>query len=386
MSIERGMFLYPWDLLDNGMEPVIAQLKRMGITYVSLAVLYHKAKLLLLNNTKHHMYRTEGGLCFYNTNQKRYGRLRPMKSPLLEAYSGDFLEHAALCFKNAGIRLGAWVVMFHNDYMAEKYQDIALQNCFGESSHTNLCPSNPEVYEYGLNIIRELAAYGIDEVHLESVDYGGFLHGDHHEMQAFGDMAGLEKMMGICYCPQCRQRAGEMGIDVEKLLSLARREAEDFFHFRVPSYYHEEYEKLFCSYRLMRQKQIAAFYRDAHRLLKKRGLQIKMKPILWLSGGSNPCFYGVDMYQAGEFTDGVIAVYPESEISVSEFVGRVKTLVPDSVTVAGGVRLMWPETRNPRQVTRYGEAYRQCGIRNVIFYNYGMAPMPLLKELEVIGL
>lgn len=381
--MERGMFLYPWDLIDDGIDNVIAQLKNMGITYVSLAVLYHKAKLLLPHNPKHHLYMVEGNTCFYHIQQERYGRLKPSKSPILDSYTGDFLQETLEHFRKAHIRLGVWVVLFHNDHLADKYPDCAIQNCFGERLNTNLCPSNPEVYQYGLNVIEEILECGVDEIHLESAEYAGFLHGEHHEMQAFQDTVMLDRLMGACYCPYCREQGIKAGIDMDRLIGSAKQEAERFFHFWEKPSDHAVYEELFREYLTVKQRRIASFYSDVRKLVDRKGVNTKIKPILWMSGDSDPHLCGIDMWQLEKYVDGVITAYPDSDMQVDSFVHKIRKFVPMHMPVTGGVRLLAENTTTPGQIKKYIQEYADCGIQDLIFYNYGMAPLPFLQELEV---
>lgn len=383
-DMKRGMFLYPWDLLDNGIDETIEQLKEMQITYVSLAILYHTAKILLPHDLKHHLYLNEGGTCFYDFDPDRYIRLMPQKNKLLASYPGNFIKDIIIRFHEAGIKVCAWVVVFHNDYLAKKFSDCAIQSCYEESSPTNLCPSNPEVYTYGLKLIEEIALLGVDEVHLESADYAGFLHGDHHEMQAYGDTFLLERLLGLCFCPHCRKKAQQEGIDVQRLLELIKQEADNFFSLRKASTTGMEIRQLFSSYLQMRQKNITLYYQDIQEMLHRNGLKTKVKPILWLSGGSDPLLYGVDIRQKEAYVDGVIAAYPDTPKTVPGFVNRIKEMVPASVLTTGGIRLMAPNTTGKGQVKEYFEAYQKCNMEDVIFYNYGMAPWPLLEQLKEI--
>ena len=46
---------------------------------------------------------------------------------------------------------------------------------------------------------------------------------------------------------------------------------------------------------------------------------------------------------------------------------------------------MAPNTTRVGQIQNYVKNYRDSGIDDMIFYNYGMAPSPFLRELEVVG-
>ncbi len=383
--MERGMFLYPWDVMDYGMDETIKQLKSMKITYVSLSVLYHAAKVLLPHNPKHHLYINEGGTCFYEFNPKNYERLAPKKDRLLDSYNGDFLKDVIAHFHKAGIRVCAWTVIFHNDYLAKKYKDCALINCYGESSPTNLCPSNPEVYSYGMNVIREISSLGADEIHLESVDYAGFLHGDHHEMQAYEDTESLDRLLGMCYCSHCREASQKEGMDVDKFLELTKNEMKAFFNFKGEALEHSLYEQLLSSYLGMRQKRIASFYKDVKEMLREQELNTVVKPLLWLAAKSNPLLYGVDISRLESDTDGVIAAYPDSPDDVKDFVSGLKRMVSEQYKITGGIRLMAPHTTKISQVKQYMDEYKRSNLNDIIFYNYGMAPWTFLEQLKENG-
>lgn len=383
--MERRMFLYPWELIDNGIEHTAEHLKRMNVTSVSLCVLYHTAKMLLLNNSKKHVYVNDGGTCFYNVQTSRYNRLKPVRDKILNSYSGEFLKDVQEGFQKFDIKVCAWVVVFHNDALAKKYPDCAIHNCYGERSTTNLCPSNPEVVDYAFRLVEELAKLGFYEVHLESADYAGFLHGDHHEMQAFEDTEKLEEFMGTCYCPHCMELAKQGGVDGERLQVLARQKADDFFHFRKSSERDDAYSKQYQAYLKVRQNQITSFYKRLHYLSEEKNWNIKIKPILWMAGGNDPTLQGVDMHGLDGYVDGVIAVYPDTDDQVCEFVKRIRKMVPGNIEITGGIRLMAPNTTRVGQIQNYVKNYRDSGIDDMIFYNYGMAPSPFLRELEVVG-
>lgn len=383
--MERRMFLYPWELIDNGIEQTAEHLKRMNVTSVSLCVLYHTAKMLLLNNSKRHLYFNDGGTCFYDVQINRYGKLKPVRDKVLNSYSGEFLKDVQESFRKFEIKVCAWVVVFHNDALAKKHPDCAIHNCYGEDSATNLCPSNPEVIDYALRLVEELAEMGFYEIHLESVDYAGFLHGDHHEMQAFEDMEKLEELMGICYCPHCMELAKQDGVDAERLQVLVKQKADDFFHLRKSSENNDEYLRLHQAYLRVKQNQITSFYKKLWRLLKEKHSNTKIKPILWMAGGNDPMLQGVDICKIGKYVDGVIAAYPDTDGQVCQFVKRIRKMVPADIEVTGGIRLMAPNTTIIEQVTNYIKNYRDNGIDDIIFYNYGMAPNPFLRQLEVVG-
>ena len=217
MQHERDMFLYAWDVIDEGARPMAQRLSALGVTSVSLAAVYHSGKLLLPHNPKRCVLVLEDNRSYFPSDPGRYGTLRPAESELLRGHNPEFWNEMLHEFHACNIRVCAWVVVFHADRLARMYPEYALHNAWGEPSPHSLCPSGEEAFRYGLSLLEDVAASGVDELHLESAEYGGFLHGAHHEMQAYADCSGLERLLSPCFCPACIERAQRGGVDAERL-------------------------------------------------------------------------------------------------------------------------------------------------------------------------
>lgn len=374
--MKKEMFLYPWDVMDEGAQALAERLSALGVESVSLAVVYHSGKLLLPHNPKRHVLLHQDSRSYFPFDANRYGRLSPVLGELLEGQVDSFWEDTLRAFHKENIRVCAWVVLFHSDRLSRQNPDCAQQNAWGEPSPHSLCPSNEEVLQYGLELLVDIARTGVDELHLEAAEYGGFTHGAHHEMQAFSNTAELENLMGLCFCPACMERAQGMGMDIRALREAVKERAERFFALEsVEPLYLEEY-------RQMRTLRITQLYALLQKKLHALGLETKVKPILWMTEGADPRRLGVDPESLAPFIDGVLTVYPSAPERVEAFADRIREMVPAGVPLTGGVRLMAPQTWEPRQVGQYLDAYDTQGIRDVIFYNYGMAPRPFLEALK----
>lgn len=384
MQSVKQMFLYPWDVLDEGAAPLARRLATLGVTSVSLAVVYHSGKLLLPHNPCRRVLLHPDNRSYFPFEEKRYGRLRPITGELLGNDIASFWRKTLTTLHAEGIRVCAWVVVFHAHRLALQYPACAEKNAWDEPSPHSLCPSNAEVFDYGLTLLEDIARAGAEELHLESVDYAGFLHGAHHEMQAYADTAELERLLGVCFCPACRERARQAGVDAIILQEQIKQRASHFFNLEPLS----PIDTTLCSaYAKLRAARIAEFYAALKKRLRSQGLLTKLKPILWMADGANPQDVGVDPALLAHSVDGMLAVYPSSPENVKAFLGRVRTMLPQDVDLTGGVRLLAPHTVRPQQVSDYIKAYAAQGVNDVIFYNYGMAPRPFLEALaqEEIG-
>ena len=369
----REMFLYPWDLMDEGVQRVSDKLCAYGVEHVSLAALYHQARLLLPHNPRRKLLMHSGGSCYFPFNAGAYGVLGPKASPLLAdgAFWGGMLE----AFAKQGVSVSAWMVLMHNSTLASAYPEHALMNVYGDRSPSNLCPSSPEAQRYVCRLAKDLYCCGVEQMDAESLDFAGFLHGDHHEMQAYQDTATLNRLLGLCFCPHCMAQAHGLGIDAEALRSQLRKAADAFLAFEKPC---PVDQVLLSAYDDMRALVIAGLYK---RIRDESGLRVR--PILWLAGGANPLDSGVDVRKMD--VPEAIVCYPDAPEKTEACMSRAHSFVPEGVCLTGGVRLMAPQTIEPGQGPAFERAYAKQGVNRIVFYNYGMAPQAMLNALLQSG-
>ncbi|MGW0844069.1 hypothetical protein ACWD26_28820 [Streptomyces sp. NPDC002787] len=118
--------------------------------------------------------------------------------------------------------LHGWTVFLHNTTLGLAHPDVTQQNCFGDrAAPADLCPAHPDVRAYAVALARSVARTGVDAVVAESLHYGTFGHGYHHE-RSFVALGPLEEfLLGLCFCPHCVRHAEAAGADA----GAARAEA-----------------------------------------------------------------------------------------------------------------------------------------------------------------
>lgn len=365
----REMFLYPWDVLDAGTDAVADHLSQWHIQSVALAGVYHQARILLPHNPVRRLMVHASSCCYFPFDKSHYGLLVPRKPD--SCYDGLW-DRILNAFSKRGIRVTSWSVLMHSSYQCKQHPHLAITNVYGDRSPSSLCPSRAEVQDYICALARDLKASGVSQMDAESLDYAGFLHGDHHEMQAYADTAFLDRLLGLCFCEACQSRARSRGIDVATLQKQVRAAADAFLALRpIPAID----SALLDAYDIMRCDTIADL---AKRMVAESSIVIR--PILWMASDASPARSGVDLFRIP--SDKAVICYPSSPDSTSDFVRRAKALIPDHVEITGGVRLMNPQTLHPSQVSAYEAAYTQSGIEHTIYYNYGMTPLPILDALR----
>ena len=73
--MRKSLFAYPWELLDRGLCAAAEEIRALGVGKISLALIYHQARLLLPNNPRRKLYAHPGGSCYFPFSQKseRFG-------------------------------------------------------------------------------------------------------------------------------------------------------------------------------------------------------------------------------------------------------------------------------------------------------------------------
>ena len=211
------MYCYPWDLDDEGVELSIGTLAgRVGVDAVSVAaslhgVREHRGRQMGNRRTVEYdaavHFRPDSG-CYANT------RLRPVVAPWLR--SRNPLQRIADEALKQGIRLRVWSACCHSSTLVARYPSASCVDVFGDSVSTWLCPSNPDVREYLVALVRDLGAhYAVDALELEAAHFGHGGHAHRHLTCGVLPNEAQRTVLGWGFCASCRQRARRNGIDAD---------------------------------------------------------------------------------------------------------------------------------------------------------------------------
>ena len=218
-----GIWLHPWDLVDEGAETVLGRVSDMGLDYVGLATSYHQGRYLLPHNPRRRMYLAEEGVVYFQPHPELYKDtlLKPRRSSNVPTDAlALLLKHAP----NYGIKVKSWTVCLHNHEFVRQFPEMALEDMNGDRDPNFLCPNNPNSRNYVLALTRDLASnYDLEAVTLESFGYPwGFEHFDHHE--TFGTYVEplFQYLLTTCFCNYCKKRASEENLDLERLRKTAK--------------------------------------------------------------------------------------------------------------------------------------------------------------------
>lgn len=220
------MFLYPWDLRDEGVEAVRDRLVDVGIASVAVATSYHAGKFLRPHAPLGRICYPEDGTIYFRPDLARYGRLKPKTAAVAETFDalGRLAEAAP------GLDRAGWTVGLHNSRLGAAFPELTCRTAFGDPIQSALCPAQPEVRDYILALCLDQAVnHPVDEISIETPGYQTFRHNDHHEFELIEVTPRAASVLGLCFCDACLDGAEDAGVPARDLAARARDELEDFF-------------------------------------------------------------------------------------------------------------------------------------------------------------
>jgi hypothetical protein len=218
-----GLFVYPWDLSEDGAEAVLDATAQLGASRVDLAVTYHSGEVLRPRSPHATTYVIEGnrlhlpldGLDAVATEHLAPSSIAREHPELVPG----FVEASAA----RGVRVGAWVTLLHNSTIATEAAHLSQRDCFGVASTHGLCPANPATLAYAVGLVAAVAASRLfDRALVESPGHLMAGHGHPHEIVGVPDGPLPRYLRSLCFCEHCRARAREAGIDGDALADGVR--------------------------------------------------------------------------------------------------------------------------------------------------------------------
>ena len=220
-EVESSVYAFAEDMRAEGPAPVLDRILGYGCDGVTVAAAYHRARDVTPHGPARVTMRRDGVHFPPPTELFRGLRLVPPLQP--GAGDGLFATLRELTGQR-GARLHGWTVFLHNTTLGLAHPDVTQQNCFGDrAAPADLCPSHPDVRAYADALARSVARQGVDTVVAESLHFGYFRHGYHHD-RCFAELGPIEEfLLGLCFCGYCRARGEAAGADAEAARAAAAR-------------------------------------------------------------------------------------------------------------------------------------------------------------------
>jgi hypothetical protein len=219
---EAYFWCYPWDLEDEGLDESLARLRgEIGVDAISVAAVngpVHEFRPRM--SVEARVFRAQAAANFQPTSKLYSGiQIRPVAAPWMKSRSA--MARICEAASKSSLRVRGWVACCHHDSLAQRHPNAACVNAMGEVSHARLCPSHPEVREYLGSLVEDISAqFPIETIELDDASFG---HGWPWYAQAsFTPTESIRTLMQWCFCPACRQRAIDMGVDASSAMKRIR--------------------------------------------------------------------------------------------------------------------------------------------------------------------
>ena len=222
--------LYPWDLLDEGLEEILDTLERETRTNSTyLVALMHDEKRPLTDyyyphNPKRKVYWTEDSRAYWRPDPQSYAhsRIQPRTSDNPELQGRDWLQTLIDGSRRRGMTVGAELshTWLDKERTRGELRDCVQQDIYGRPFDGQICFNHPDVRAYGIALYVDLAShYEIDFI---QTCVRGF-HPGRQQPWASGAASELRRLTGValggCFCPHCQAVAEAQGVDWAAMVS-----------------------------------------------------------------------------------------------------------------------------------------------------------------------
>ncbi|WP_207589918.1 hypothetical protein [Halomontanus rarus] len=377
--MNAAIWAHPWDIIDEGTEAVADRLLDIGITEVNLATTMHSVQTLNPHNPERKTFFADAS-AYFQPNESRYGELVPDVNETMG--DADWLAEISVGLETTALSLNSWTVPFHSSKQGRRHPQTTLENPFGDSLVWGLCPSNPDVQEYGTTLVTELADRGdVDGIEMELADFQyGTGYGWHHQefFTHLGDLG--ELLFGLCFCEHCRANARRADVDIEAARESARKGLEMRFEGQIGSQtdiagWLAEHPSL-ARYVDIRKDVVTDLFDDFDEQMGSTpfGYYLKMGGLGDdRMGVEHSWKHGLDLDALSEPLDYVtVLAYHSDPTVVRDDVRTARSLIDVPVNV--GLLAGHPIVDSRAALVAQAEAAAEAGAEKLSFYGYGVVP------------
>lgn len=383
----RGMYAYPWDLVEEGAGTVLRRMRDCGINTIVLAASYHAGKFLRPHAPARRVYFPEDGTVYVRPRAERYGAIRPIQSRL--AAERDIF--AELPAEAPDMKRVAWTVCLHNTPLGMRHPEFTARNCYGDSYPYSLCPAYAEVRRFVVTLCADMAErYALDGLVLETPGFLPFDHGFHHEFFLLPMNRWAAWLLGLCFSEGTVAAAQDAGIDAGHLRRQTRAALDSFFARPEPVPDHVAAEWWIAE--LVADPEWAAFLNWRCRLVASLVAEVRTAlpeetTLAVVPTVQRPTAAawseGSDLKLLASAADALeVPVYEPSAAAAARDARDVRRRAGESARINHILRPAWPDLANGAETAAAAQALRASGLSGIAFYNYGHVALGALDRVR----
>lgn len=362
----RGMYVYPWDLEEEGVTTILPRLRDIGIDAVSLAVSYHAGKFVRPHAPGRRVYFPEDGTIYFTPDLGRYGRIKPR----LNSRVGHYNALRELAQHGADFRVTAWTVGLHNTPLGLEHPTLVAQNCFGDPLWNSLCPSHADVRTYLVALCADLGAnHPVHEIAIETPGWQAYRHGHHHEFELIDLTPRAQIMLGMCFCQACLAAASAAGIDGQALRNRTRAELDLFFAEGTEPATDPATDADWQAFNAVRAGTVTSLVAEI-RASMPAAIDLAVIPttqspnsLCWIEGSDLKALAKICRLEVPAYQTGVAAILTD--------VHQVKDAAGSAAKIGYILRPTHPNLSSAADVRNAVVGLAACGADRISFYNYG---------------
>lgn len=400
MTGRSSVYAFVEDLRGEGVGPVLDRvLDDYGCQGLTAATAYHRARDVTPHGPSRVTLRQDGLHLPVPADLFDGHRLVPRQQA---ADGADLLSAARRATSERGADLHGWTVFLHNTSLGLAFPETTQENCFGDrAAPADLCPAHPEVRRYAVALARTVARLGVDSVVAESLHYGFFGHGYHHE-RSFVDLGAVaEFALGLCFCEYCRAQAEASGVDASRARADAARAVSRVLDTGEPIRAELSPEALgpdVARYISSRTTTVTSLTAEVAQAVAAEGSQLVFLDVtgalLGYADGqpvgepaaAQTWRIGVDPAAVAEASQGyAILGYARAPERIAHDTAAYRAAIGPGRELRTVLRPGLPDTRSADELAAKVQA-ASAAADAVDFYNYGMSPFPVLDRIpEALG-
>lgn len=392
---ENSVWAYPWDLVDEGVGKALENIRdRAGATGINVATIYHAGKFLHVHNPKRRVFFPRSGTLYFRPNADWHGQLR-IAPPVWEETESlwDDLHREA---ERLGLELTAWVLCLHNSGIGFSYSDCTVENAFGDRIYTDLCANNPDVREYLVAVIQDIAVQvSPDRILLEALEYMPFRHGYHHEVIGVPTGPTVDFLMSLCFCSHCLEAAAQRSVDLTAIRSWTRETLDR--HFADPfgtntemswTELHEAVGGEFSGFLELRQVALTSLLAEIAEAVREssstRLAMLDFGPLFPNGPDGRAWENGTDLSRQLPLLDEIHPTFYFADVEIHrQKVEQYVELLAHEKPMIAALRAILPQTDSEDSLRNQLKplAPHAAGFS---FYNYGFMPLPTLDWIGTV--
>jgi hypothetical protein len=383
--MNHAVWIYPWDLLDEGIPNVLDRLQAAGISGVNVAVNYHTGRFFLPHNPKRKLYYPEPGALYFEPDLKWYGESK-IKPPISEFASRKFYSSLREETSKRSMKLTAWSLGLHNTYIGEKYPETATINVFGDIDITSLCAANEDVRKYFFDLYSDLANnYHFDQILIESMEFMPFRHGYHHEVIGIPLTATEDFLMSLSFSAPLCKKAIAAGIDINAVKDFVKGTLENGYSNAFSSKSEISWVELdeavggeMKNFLDFREELVKSLLIDISALIKRNNKSelaiLDFGPLYSMGPRNNSWQSGLNLEVVSSYADEVHPTFYFTDgltfrKKVDEYVNLLG-IVSGEVKMVPAIRAILPQVGSLEELKEQVE-YLKPHSKGMTFYNYG---------------